>query len=177
MAIVNVWYPKILSKEQIRSDGGVDKSSTKGFVGSVLNIGHASLELDQGKGRDYLSWWPNQSHSGYFTPDFGWDIRKEGRIPSVRVRLNCLDEVSIQSWWRRVKLDGGAIPYKADYHPADVKWTLDRNNCSHMVWLALKVGGSEQFAEMLRFGMQLITPQQIHLYATRLLIASTNNAP
>ena len=102
------------------------------------------------------------------TPSYKEDIKLEGSTPSVRVKLSCLDEDSILNWWTRVKYDGKAFPYKLSLFPSDDKWTLDRTNCSHMVWMALKAGGAEDYATLARWGAELVTPPQIHIYAKRI---------
>lgn len=168
MAIVNVWYPNLKSRRDVKHDG-IDKSDAQRAAYSFVdNVGHASLTLDRTTPQSYLSWWPNKDHTAFSTPTYVQDIQLERGPPSFTVLLDCLDEDSIRMWWDRVKLDGRAFPYRGEFFPADHKWTLDRNNCSHMVWLALKVGGAEKHAELIRWGADIVTPPQIHAYALRL---------
>jgi hypothetical protein len=168
MAIVNVWYPKIKSKADVKTDG-IDVSSANNAAYSLLdNVGHASLTLNADGRNDYLSWWPDKTHTSFATPSFTQDVAAEKCQPTFQTELNCLDEVAISNWWRRVKFDGRAVPYKLQYFPADTKWTLERNNCSHMVALAMVVGGANEVSPRISFGTEMVTPPQIHVWATRL---------
>lgn len=169
MATVNVWYPKVKRRDQIKRDGWNTSSLPATAYSLVRNVGHASLTLEQEN--RYVSWWPNADHTSFATPDYAFDLHEEEGPPNATVRLDGLDEAAIAMWWDRVKIDGHPIPFRADFFPADNKWTLDRNNCSHMVLLALEVGGAEQHAKMLRWGAELVTPAQIHAYAMRLKLA------
>ena len=164
MAIVNVWYPKLRSAKDVYNDpkgGG-------GVYTLVDNVGHASLTLNKSKKKSYVSWWPDKTHTSFATPSYNEDIKLEGDKPSTRTEIDFLDEDIIAAWWDRVRIDGRAYPWKTDFLPADNKWTLERNNCSHLVWLALKVGGAEKHASLMRWGAELVTPPQIHIYAERL---------
>lgn len=168
MAFVNVWYPTLRKTRDIKEN----PSGGGGVYSVVDNVGHASLTLERASTPSYVSWWPNVDHTSYGTPTYSEDIYKEGGQPSVSIKLDCLDEDSIMHWWNRVKFDGSAFPYDAEYFPTDNKWTLDRTNCSHMVWMALKIGGSEKYATLVRWGMEIVTPPQIHLYAERVRISA-----
>lgn len=167
MAIVNVWYPKIRNpKDAIKSERpGNDPYRY------VDNVGHASLTLTNASSPTYISWWPDTTHTSYSTPSFAEDVTEEGGLPTT-VKLDCLDEESIMHWWNRIKIDGRAIPFKASLFPEDDKWTLDRNNCSHMVWMAMKAGGAEKYATLIKWGAKIVTPPQIHLYAERVSMAA-----
>ncbi|KAG1713831.1 hypothetical protein GQR58_002308 [Nymphon striatum] len=167
MAIVNVWYPKL------RSPQGMAKSGrpANDVYRYVDNVGHASLTLTKSSSPSYISWWPNRDHTSYQTPSYSEDVTAEGGLPTT-TNLDCLDEDAIMHWWDRIRVDGRAFPYKASLFPAEDKWTLERTNCSHMVWMALKAGGAEDFAKLITWGQEIVTPPQIHLYAQRISMAA-----
>lgn len=172
MATVNVWYPTIKDPAAIIRDR-VDKSNANTMAYSfVENVGHASLTLDNTHPSDYVSWWPDKKHKSFSTPTFAQDVKLEGGPPSATVKLDFLNDDLIRMWWKRVKLDGRAFPYRLEFLPQDDKWTLDRNNCSHMVWLALKVGGAEKYGALVTWGATLVTPPQIHAYVLRIKLAA-----
>ena len=165
MAQVKVWYPKLKGARNIKNDG-VDKESIEGLAYSFVdNVGHASLLLDGLATPVYVSWWPDESHQSFATPSLSEDRQEEGGKATISVKLDCLDEESIKHWWARIKYDGRAIPYRLEFFPADTKWTLDRNNCSHIVALAMKIGGAERYVPAPTFGSDMMTPMQIHAWA------------
>ena len=167
MAIVNIWYPKVRDTKGIKTHSGNFNSIEQIADRFFTNVGHASLTLDGCEPNNYLSWWPNEGHTSYWTPTYEQDLTLERGPPTFRVNLDCLNEENISSWWNRVKLDAIPIPYRARWFPADTKWTLSNNNCSHMVLMAMELGGAEKFASMFRWNAEMVTPPQLHAYALR----------
>jgi hypothetical protein len=166
MAILTVWYPKAKSGSDMISDG-VDTSNPETAVYSLIsNVGHASLTLDRTFPHGYISWWPGKN-TPFATPSYEDDVKLEDCPPTVSVRLDCLNEKYIFNWWSYIKNGNIPSPYHPAYHPVDFTWNLDRNNCSHMVWLALKVGGAERYASLYKAG-EMVSPPQIHAYALRI---------
>ncbi len=138
----------------------------KPALGSIENVGHASLGLDDGT---YISWWPNESVSpdsgfaspGFVTNSFDDDVAAERGPPSLKQEIAGLHEDVIRSWWVRVSKKGFAIPYTMDNNPKDQNFSLWRTNCSNIVALALRLGGGDRIVPIPRFDMY--TP--FHIYA------------
>jgi len=157
MAQVKVWYPKV----RAFSDMGKTQPGENPIYSVIENVGHASLLLDGLANPTYVSWWPDQTHTSFSTPSLVEDRMLEGGLASQSVQLNCLDENSIMHWWNRIKLDGRATPYRAEFYPKDDKWTLDDNNCSHMVAMAMDIGGASRYCPKPTFGTGIMTPFQV----------------
>ena len=153
MAIVCVWFP------HEGHQGGID-------------VGHSSLLLDRIRPPVYISWWPkgavNKDHpstQGHSVPPYRQDVQLELGNPSRIVSLDCLAETTIAKWWKQAKASGSAFPYARRLQPVSNNYDLWDNNCSTIVLLAMKVGGSEK---ILPFRAGIVTPLHIWMYASRL---------
>jgi hypothetical protein len=164
MAIVHVWLPK--------------------FSGAKLtNVGHAALSVDRVTPNRYVSWWPSGDGAskeqpgtqGHATPPYEEDILAENGDPSMSVALDCLMEPTIAHWWDRVAVSGFAIPFNFSHNPSSTNYHLWENNCSTIVYLAMKVGGAEQLCPFP--GTGVVTPPHILAWAQAVkTAASVKNA-
>lgn len=173
MAQLFVWYPRLKSAGSKARDTLEKQSQPHPIYHFVDNVGHASILLDRTYPNAYISWWPNKDRTAFSTPTPEQDVKLEGGPPSFCVSLNCLDETAMRNWWNRLKLDGAPIPYRAVHWPELPRWTLNRSNCSHIVALAMVIGGAESFAKRISFGAKTITPPQLHFWAQRIKLASS----
>lgn len=136
------------------------------------HVGHVSLSLTD----DYISFWPDEaagkkdlktkrSVPGSFQKDFLDDVFSEGNRPPITVELSNLDEAKIRAYIKALRKD---LP----------KYQLARNNCSHVIANALRVGAGCQpsftphaghYGKLGRvLGMGIWTPDQILRFANEL---------
>lgn len=152
MALVCVWLPH-------KADGAID-------------VGHSSLLLDKIRPPAYVSWWPTDgvnkarpSTKGHANPPYRRDVESEHGNPNYFVSLKCLEENRIAHWWNQVKAHGVGIPLASRFQPVSNDYDLWDNNCSTIVLLAMRVGGSERVAP---FQGGIVTPINILFYARTL---------
>ena len=151
MAMVCVWSPRRIGKE----------------------VGHSSILLDKARKPAYVSWWPNggvnlksPSTGHHQTPPYRKDVELEMGNPTDIIPLGCLDEELAAEWWRRVRIQGTAIPFAPSFQPRGDDYNLFTNNCSDLVLLAMRVGGSEKVCLWTQ-GI-IVTPWGIRDYARQL---------
>lgn len=135
--------------------------------GTEMSVGHSSLWLTCGT---YISWWPQDGvklkspKSRASRSDLTTDKQEEGRDPDWRITIKGLNEGAILNWWEQFGLVRGRTVLQGPL-PA---YQLYTQNCSTVVALALRVGGSEKYLPLGRGvarALELWTPIHIMLYA------------
>jgi hypothetical protein len=105
-------------------------------------IGHASMHADS----TYISWWPNsEAYRRYgnskpipgvantFVTDLQDKALGEGKKPDyTSAPISGLDTKAIREWWMKFKIQKSST------------WSMDNQNCSWVVMIALKVGGADR---------------------------------
>jgi len=145
------------------------------------NVGHCSMQLDVpilNEANTYISWWPDTSASPFkpSSPSFdamsyAADVRAEGRVPHHTLAIPQLDDVVMQSWWARVKIDGNATPYRPTHWPQTPNYDLYDTNCANIVALAMCLGGAEQYAVRPR-PLVVLTPSDMLEWGRRILASA-----
>jgi len=119
-------------------------------------------------GRNYISWWPDESAGlvGTFHPhrnkSFASDVRDEGKNPDHVVRIRGLDEAAIHDWWEGFGLVHRSGALLQGPLPA---YQLLKQNCSTVVATGLKKGGGDRYASWGSSWSIVWRPQTILEYA------------
>lgn len=161
MAMISVWYPKEIGKgvqiKVVARQKG-DLRQLGGYLSDRLNVGHASLLLDQLPRPVYISWWPQAPATR--TPSWAFDVAEEGGSANVMVSVDDLDEPAIAAWWNQ--LVSSRSGSRGGYD-------LIGYNCSSAVADALSVGGADKLSP--KPAVSMWTPARVEGWASALAAA------